>query len=127
MSLSLTVITIALFLSPIGQSAINSWLKSKFINDFEVELSVGNLFVNPVGTTSFTDLLIRDHRNDTLIFVDHFTFESYHLGGLISSKFHLGKVAFDSLVLNVVNMIFGFFTFLLQMLQRCSQAPSKTP
>ena len=38
MSLSLTVITIALFLSPIGQSAINSWLKSKFINDFEVEL-----------------------------------------------------------------------------------------
>ena len=102
MSLSLTVITIALFLSPLGQSAINSWLKNKFINDFEVELSVGTLFVNPVGTTSFTDLLIRDHRNDTLVFVDHFTFESYHLGGLISSKFHLGKVAFDSLFLNVV-------------------------
>ena len=102
MSLSLTVITIALFLSPIGQSAINSWLKNKFINDFEVELSVGTLFVNPVGTTSFTDLLIRDHRNDTLVFVDHFAFESYHFGGLISSKFHLGKVAFDSLILNVV-------------------------
>jgi hypothetical protein len=102
MSLCLTVITIALFLSPLGQSAINSWLKNKFINDFEVELSVGTLFVNPVGTTSFTDLLIRDHRNDTLVFVDHFTFESYHLGGLISSKLHLGKVAFDSLILNVV-------------------------
>ena len=102
MSLSLTVITIALFLSPLGQSAINSWLKNKFINDFEVELSVGTLFVNPVGTTSFTDLLIRDHRNDTLVFVDHFTFESYHLGGLISSKLHLGKVAFDSLFLNIV-------------------------
>ena len=102
MSLSLTVITIALFLSPIGQSAINSWLKNKFINDFEVELSVGNLFFNPVGTTSFTDLLIRDHRNDTLVFADNFTFESYHLGGLISSKFNLGRVAFDSLFLNVV-------------------------
>ena len=102
MSLSLTVITIALFLSPIGQSAINSWLKSKFINDFEVELSVGNLFVNPVGTTSFTDLLIRDHRNDTLFFANHFTFESYHLGGLISNKLNLGRVAFDSLFLNVV-------------------------
>ena len=92
MSLSLAVITIALFLSPLGQSAINSWLKNKFINDFEVELSVGTLFVNPVGTTSFTDLLIRDHRNDTLVFVDHFTFESYHFGGLISNKFHLGKI-----------------------------------
>ena len=102
MSLSLAVITIALFLSPIGQSAINSWLKNKFINDFEVELSTGSLFVNPVGTTSFTDLLIRDHRNDTLVFVDHFTFESYHLGALISNKFHLGKVKFDSLFLNVV-------------------------
>ena len=102
MSLSLTVITIALFLSPVGQSAINSWLKNKFINDFEVELSTGSLFVNPVGTTSFTDLLIRDHRNDTLVFVDHFAFESYHLGGLISSKLHLGKVVFDSLFLNVV-------------------------
>ena len=74
MSLSLAVITIALFLSPIGQSAINSWLKNKFINDFEVELSTGSLFVNPVGTTSFTDLLILDHRNDTLVFVDHFCF-----------------------------------------------------
>ena len=102
MSLSLTVITIALFLSPIGQSAINSWLKNKFINDFEVELSTGSLFVNPVGTTSFTDLLIRDHRNDTLVFADHFVFESYHFGGLISSKLHLGKVAFDSLFLNIV-------------------------
>ena len=102
MSLSLTVTTIALFLSPVGQSAINSWLKSKFINDFDVELSMGTLFVNPVGTTSFTDLLIRDHRSDTLVFVDHFAFESYHLGGLISSKLHLGEVAFDSLVLNVV-------------------------
>ena len=102
MSLSLTVITIALFLSPLGQSAINSWLKNKFINDFKVELSVGTLFVNPVGTSSITDILIRDHRNDTLVFVDHFTFESYHLAGLISSKFHLGKIAFDSLFLNVV-------------------------
>ena len=102
MSLSLTVLTIALFLSPLGQSAINSWLKNKFINDFEVELSTGSLFVNPVGTTSFTDLLIRDHRNDTLVFVDHFSFESYSLGGLITSKFHLEEVAFDSLVLNVV-------------------------
>lgn len=102
MSLSLTVLTIALFLSPVGQSAVNSWLKNKFINDFEVELSMGTLFVNPVGTTSFTDLLIRDHRNDTLVFVDHLAFESYHLGGLISSKLHLGEVTFDSLVLNVV-------------------------
>ena len=59
MSLSLAVITIALFLSPVGQSAMNSWLKNKFINDFELELSTGSLFVNPVGTTSFTDLLIR--------------------------------------------------------------------
>ena len=102
MSLSLTVITIALFLSPIGQSVINSWLKNKFIKDFKVEISTGSLFVNPVGTTSFTDLLIRDHRNDTLVFVDHFTFESYHLRGLISSKLHLGNVKFDSLFLNVV-------------------------
>ena len=29
-------------------------------------------------------------------------FESYHLGGLISSKLHLGEVTFDSLFLNVV-------------------------
>jgi len=102
MSLSLAVLTIALFLSPIGQSAINSWVKNKFMNDFEVELSMGTLFVNPVGTTSFTDLLIRDHRNDTLVFIDHFAFESYHLGGLISRKLDLGEVAFDSLFLNVV-------------------------
>ena len=101
-SLCLTVITIVLFLSPLGQSAINSWLKSKFINDFEVEVSMETLFVNPIGTTSFTDLLIRDHRNDTLVFVDYFAFESYHLGGLISSKLNLGEVAFDSLFLNVV-------------------------
>ena len=102
MSLCLTVLSVALFLSPVGQSAINSWLKNKFINDFELELSVGTLFVNPVGTTSFTDLLIRDHRNDTLVFVNHFAFGPYRLGGLISSKLHLGDVVFDSLVLNVV-------------------------
>jgi hypothetical protein len=102
MSLSLTALTIAVFLSPLGQSAINSWLKNKFINDFEVELSTGSLFVNPVGTTSFTDLLIRDHRNDTLVFVEHFSFESYSLGGLIRSKLHLEEVEFDSLVLNIV-------------------------
>jgi hypothetical protein len=102
MSLSLTVTTIAFFLCPPGQSIINSWLKNKFINDLEVELSVGNLFVNPFGTTSFTDFLILDHRNDTLVFVDRFMFESYKLGGLISSKLDFGKVSFDSLVLNVV-------------------------
>ena len=102
MSLSLTVLSIALFLSPVGQSAINSWLKNKFIKDFEVNLSIGTLFINPVGTSSFTDLLIRDHRNDTLVFANHFKFEPYHLGGLISSKLHFGEVAFDSLFLNVV-------------------------
>ena len=101
-SLSLTVLTIALFFSPVGQSTINSWLKNKLINDFKLEISTETLFVNPVGTTSFTDLLIRDHRNDTLVFVDHFKFESYHLVGLISSKFNLGVVSFDSLFLNVV-------------------------
>ena len=78
MSFTLAVLTLALFLSPLGQSAVNSWLKKKFINDFDVELSVGALFINPVGITSFTDFLIRDHRNDTLIFVDYFEFESYH-------------------------------------------------
>ena len=102
MSFTLAVLTLALFLSPLGQSAVNSWLKNKFINDFDVELSVGALFINPVGITSFTDFLIRDHRNDTLIFVDYFEFESYHFGDLISNSIHLGDVTVDSLFLNLV-------------------------
>ena len=102
MSFSLALLTLVLFLSPVGQSAVNSWLKNKFIEDFDVELSMGTLFVNPVGVTSFSDLLIRDHRKDTLVFVDHFEFESYHFGGLINDHLHLGEVAFDSLFLNIV-------------------------
>ena len=102
MSFTLAALTLALFLSPLGQSAVNSWLKNKFINDFDVELSVGALFINPVGITSFTDFLIRDHRNDTLIFVDYFEFESYHFDDLISNSIHLGDVTVDSLFLNLV-------------------------
>ena len=100
--LSLAVIAIALFLSPVGQSAIKSWLKDKFISEFDVELSMETLFVNPIGVTSFSDLLIQDHRNDTLVFIDHLAFESYKLSSLISSKLQLGEVEFDSLVLNIV-------------------------
>ena len=96
------MIAIALFLSPVGQSAIKSWLKDKFISEFDVELSMETLFVNPIGVTSFSDLLIQDHRNDTLVFIDHLAFETYKLSGLISSKLQLGEVEFDSLVLNIV-------------------------
>ncbi|GIR82109.1 MAG: hypothetical protein CM15mP83_8350 [Flavobacteriaceae bacterium] len=70
------------FYSPIGQSALNSWLKNKLINDFDVDLSIQLLFMNPVGISSFEDLLIKDHKNDTLIFVNHLEIESRHFGGL---------------------------------------------
>ena len=93
---------IALFFSPLGQSAIKSWLKSKFINDFEVELTMGTLFVNPIGANSLTDLLIRDHRNDTLVFINNLTFESNSFGGMLTSTLNLDEVELDSLFLNIV-------------------------
>ncbi|MEE3020640.1 MAG: hypothetical protein VX313_05265, partial [Bacteroidota bacterium] len=58
LSIGLTILTFILFYSPIGQSALNSWLKNKLMNDFDVDLSIRSFFMNPVGISSFEDLLI---------------------------------------------------------------------
>ena len=105
LSIGLTILTFILFYSPIGQSALNSWLKNKLINDFDVDLSIRSFFMNPVGISSFEDLLIKDHKNDTLIFVNHLEIESRHFGGLINNDIYLGEVTVDSFLLNQVKYI----------------------
>ena len=50
----------------------------------------------------FEDLLIKDHKNDTLIFVNHLEIESRHFGGLINNDIYLGEVTIDSFLLNHV-------------------------
>ena len=105
LSIGLTILTFILFYSPIGQSALNSWLKNKLINDFDVDLSIRSFFMNPVGISSFEDLLIKDHKNDTLIFVNHLEIESRHFGGLINNDIYLGEVTVDSFLLNHVKYI----------------------
>ena len=102
MSIGLTILTLVLFFSPIGQSALNSWVKNKLINDFDVDLSINSFFMNPVGMSSFEDLLIKDHKNDTLIFVNHLQIESRHFGGLINNDIYFGEVTVDSFLLNHV-------------------------
>ena len=102
MSIGLSILTLILFFSPIGQSALNSWVKNKLINDFDVDLSINSFFMNPVGMSSFEDLLIKDHKNDTLIFVNHLEIESLHFGGLINNDIYLGEVTIDSFLLNHV-------------------------
>lgn len=102
MSIGLSILTLILFFSPIGQSALNSWVKNKLINDFDVDLSINSFFMNPVGMSSFEDLLIKDHKNDTLIFVNHLEIESRHFGGLINNDIYLGEVTIDSFLLNHV-------------------------
>lgn len=102
MSIGLSILTLILFFSPIGQSALNSWVKNKLINDFDVDLSINSFFMNPVGMSSFEDLLIKDHKNDTLIFVNHLEIESRHFGGLINNDIYLGEVTVDSFLLNHV-------------------------
>ncbi len=94
-----------LFFSPIGQSALNSLVKNKLINDFDVDLSIGSFFMNPVGMSSFKDLLIKDHKNDTLIFVNQLEIESRHFGGFINNDIYLGEVTVDSFLLNHVKYI----------------------
>ena len=50
-------------------------------------------------------MLIKDHKNDTLIFVNHLEIESRHFGGLINNDIYLGEVTVDSFLLNHVKYI----------------------
>ena len=70
------------------------------MNDFSVDLSSGSFFVNPVGMSSFEDVLIKDHKSDTLIFVNLLKVESHHFGGLFNNNIYLNEVIVDSLLLN---------------------------
>jgi hypothetical protein len=101
LSFALALLTLLLLISPLGQSMINAWLTSKLVENRDIDVTIGSLFANPVGDTSFSDVLIRDHKGDTLIYIGQFEFESYRIGQLINNNIHLGNAKIDGLFLNV--------------------------
>lgn len=99
--LGVFLLVVLLFLTPAVQSFIGQTLTQKFFKERGADLSVDHVYINPIGKATFQNLLVRDHQQDTLIFIEEARFNALRLRSFVEGSPDLGSLFLDGLQLNI--------------------------
>jgi len=99
--LGVILLVVVLFLTPSVQSFLGQTLTQKILKERGADLSVSHVYINPFGKATFIDLLVRDHRQDTLVFIEEARFNALRLKSFLDGSPELGSLFLDGLQLNI--------------------------
>ena len=84
--LGIILLVVILFLTPSVQSFLGRALTQKLFKERGADLSVGHVYINPIGKATFINLLVRDHRQDTLVFIEEARFNALRLRSFLDGR-----------------------------------------
>ena len=100
-TLGMVLMSFVLLLTPFFQSYLGAYFSKKLLDTRDADISVGRVFVNPLGKAAFQDVFVRDHQQDTLLYIKEARFNAVRLGSFLEGSPNLGVVQLDGLMLNI--------------------------
>lgn len=101
MAMGLFLLVFLLLFTPAVQSFLGKSLTDNLLQKRGADLSVGRVFLNPLGKASFQDVLVRDHQDDTLLYIKEARFNAFRLRGFLEGSPNLGALRLLGLKLNI--------------------------
>ena len=83
------------------QTSLANILAKEINNEFGTEIIINKATLSYTGKVDLRDFLIRDHRNDTLIFFKNLYLSPSSIGKLVSSDLNFNSISVDGLDLKI--------------------------
>ena len=83
------------------QTSLANKLANEINNEFGTEILIDKATLSYTGKVDLRDFLIRDHKNDTLIFLKNLYLSPKSLGKLISNDLSFNSIVFEGLDLKI--------------------------
>jgi len=83
------------------QTSLANKLAKEINNEFGTEIVINKATLNYTGKVDLKDFLIRDHKNDTLIFFKNLYLSPSSIGKLVSNDLNFNSISLDGLDLKI--------------------------
>jgi len=83
------------------QTSLANKLAEEINNEFGTEIVINKATLSYTGKVDLRDFLIRDHKNDTLIFFKNLYLSPSSIGKLVSSDLNFNSISVDGLDLKI--------------------------
>ena len=83
------------------QTSLANKLAKEINNEFGTEIVINKATLSYTGKVDLRDFLIRDHKNDTLIFFKNLYLSPSSIGKLVSSNLNFSSISVDGLDLKI--------------------------
>jgi hypothetical protein len=85
------------------QTLLANSIASQINNQYGTEIGINKASLSLNGNIDLKNFLIKDHKNDTLIFFKNFYLSPISLGKLVSNELNFSSISMDGLDLRVTN------------------------
>ena len=85
------------------QTELVNELTMRINQSFDLDIRIGNARIDFKGNIGIRDLIIRDHKSDTLLFTPEFSFDVQGLNRLFQGDFNLTEVKVQSPFLKIIH------------------------
>ena len=99
----LLLITLFILNSSRFQTSLANSIADQINNQYGTEIGINKVSFSLNGNIDLKNFLIKDHKNDTLIFFKNFYLSPISLGKLVSNELNFSSITIDGLDLRVTN------------------------
>lgn len=88
-------------LLPVTQTYLAQRMSASLFNRFGAKLTIDNIHISPFGYATIEDILIIDHKQDTLLYVGYARTSALRLRAVLQGNNNLGEVALQNVNCNI--------------------------
>ena len=85
------------------QTSLANQIAQEINDEYGTEIAINKASLSLNGNVDLNDFLIKDHKNDTLVYFKNLYLSPISLGKLVSNDLNFSSVSFDGLDLRVSN------------------------